>query len=160
MRSNRAVWGLVVLLVLTVSVVSACGGATPEPAQPTQESEPTATPQPVEPTEAPTEVPQEEPTRAPTEVPPTEAPTEAPPTETPTQAPPTEAPTEEPVSIDAQALLEGRCTECHALGRTTSASKSREQWERTVVRMVGYGAVLNDEEQAALIDYLVENYGP
>jgi mono/diheme cytochrome c family protein len=99
----------------------------------------------VEPTEAPTEEPTEEPTDTPTE--------------TPTQAP-TEEPTEEPVAVDAQALLEQRCTECHGLNRMTGASKSLEQWEQTVTRMVGYGAQVNDEEQAALIDYLAENYGP
>jgi competence protein ComEA len=66
----------------------------------------------------------------------------------------------ESVSVDGQVLLEERCTECHALNRTTSASKSREEWEQTVTRMIGHGAELNEEEQTVLIDYLVENYGP
>ena len=37
MKSNKAVWGLIGLVVLTVSVVSACGGAAPEPAQPDEQ---------------------------------------------------------------------------------------------------------------------------
>lgn len=104
MRSNKAAWGLVALLVVAVGVVSACGGAAPEPAG--------------------------------------------------------SGSTGESVAIDAQALLEGRCTECHPLSRTTSASKSREQWDETVTRMIGYGVELNDEEQVVLVDYLAENYGP
>ena len=60
---------MIVLVVLAVSVVSACGGATPEPAQPAEESQPTATSQPVEPTDAPTEPPAESPTEEPTELP-------------------------------------------------------------------------------------------
>jgi hypothetical protein len=102
MKSSKAVWGLVILVVLTVSVVSACGGATPEPAQPE----------------------------------------------------------EQPVSIDAETLLQERCTECHALSRTTSAKKSADEWEGTVTRMVGHGANLNDEEQTVLVDYLAQTYGP
>jgi hypothetical protein len=125
---------LVVLFVVAVSVVSACGGATPEPAQPAPEEEPTA--EPVEPTEEPAEAP-------------IEAPTEA----------PTEEPTEEPVPTGAEALLQERCTECHALSQTTSSKKSRVGWEQTVTRMVKRGANLNEEEQAALIDYLAETYG-
>jgi hypothetical protein len=101
-KSNRAVWGLVGLVVLTVVLVSACGGAAPEPAQPE----------------------------------------------------------EQPVSIDGETLLQDRCTECHALSRTTNAKRSAEEWERTVARMVGHGANLNDEEQMVLVDYLAQTYGP
>jgi cytochrome c5 len=101
-KSNKAVWGLIVVIVLAVSVVSACGGAAPEPA----ESE------------------------------------------------------EQPVAVDGETLLEERCTDCHALSRTTSAKKSAEEWEETVVRMIGHGADLNDEEQAVLIEYLAQTYGP
>jgi hypothetical protein len=101
-KSNKAVWGLVALVVLTVVVVSACGEAAPEPAQPG----------------------------------------------------------EQPVSVDAETLLQERCTECHALSQTTSAKKSAEGWEGTVARMVGYGANLNDEEQTVLVDYLAQTYGP
>jgi hypothetical protein len=134
--------------------MSACGGPAPEPAQPT------ATSQPVEPTEAPTEPPTEAPTEEPTEAP-TEEPTEAP-TEEPTEAPTeesTEAPAEQPVSIDAQTLLEERCVDCHTLDRVTNSAKSQVGWDQTVTRMVKRGAQLNDEEQAALIDYLTETYG-
>jgi cytochrome c5 len=104
MRSNRVVSGLVILLVVAVSLLSACGGDAPDQAEPGS--------------------------------------------------------TGGAVSISGEGLLEDRCTECHALERTTSASKSRDQWDQTVTRMIGHGAELSDEEQAALVDYLVENYGP
>ncbi len=101
MRSNRVVWGVVLLLVVAATVVSACGGATPEP----------------------------------------------------------EAPAEE-VAVDGETLLEERCTECHDLDRTTSAQKTRAEWEETVTRMISKGAELNEAEKTVLIDYLAETYGP
>jgi cytochrome c5 len=67
---------------------------------------------------------------------------------------------EEPVSIDGETLLQERCTECHGLERTTSAQKTRAEWDSTVTRMVNKGAELSDEEQAVLVDYLAETYGP
>lgn len=101
MRSRRVVWGIVVLLVVAATVVSACGGATTEP----------------------------------------------------------EAPAEE-AAVDGETLLEERCTECHGLDRTTSAQKTRAEWEETVTRMISKGAELNEAEKTVLVDYLAETYGP
>jgi hypothetical protein len=168
MSSSRSVWGLIVLVVVAISVLSACGGATPEATQPAEELEPAATAEPLEPTTPPTGVPTEAPAEVATEAPteePTQAPTEVPteqPTEAPTEAPtevPTEPPAEEPVSLDLEVLLQDRCTECHGLDRVTNSAKSQVGWEQTVDRMVKRGAVLNDEEQAALIEYLAQTYG-
>ena len=63
-------------------------------------------------------------------------------------------------TIDAQALLEDRCTECHDLGRVTSQSKTRAEWDATVEAMIERGAVLNAQEKEVLVDYLAEEYGP
>jgi hypothetical protein len=93
---------LVVLAVVTVSVVSACGGAAPEPAEPAEQAG----------------------------------------------------------SISGEALLQDRCTECHGLDRATSGSRSSDEWEEIVIRMVGYGTELSEEEQAILVDYLAQTYGP
>ncbi len=71
-----------------------------------------------------------------------------------------EPPAEEPVSLDGEALLQERCTDCHGLERTTSARKTRAEWDETVTRMVDKGAELNDEEKTVLVDYLAETYGP
>ena len=56
---------------------------------------------------------------------------------------------------DGKAVMEARCGDCHSLDRITSKTKDRGAWETTVNRMMGKGAKLNDEEKAALLDYLV-----
>jgi cytochrome c5 len=69
-------------------------------------------------------------------------------------------PAQESVSLDGETLLQERCTDCHGLGETTSARKTRAEWDETVTRMISKGAELNDEEKTILLDYLAENYGP
>ena len=59
---------------------------------------------------------------------------------------------------DGKALVEERCTQCHALSTVTGAKYSRDGWQSTVERMIGKGARLNDVEKAAVIDYLAEAY--
>jgi cytochrome c5 len=61
-------------------------------------------------------------------------------------------------SIDGETLLNERCNSCHTLDRIEKAKKSRGDWERTVTLMVNKGARLEKDEQAILIDYLVETY--
>ncbi len=75
-------------------------------------------------------------------------------------APSQEEPTAQPASIEGESLLQERCTVCHGLSRVTQAQKTPEKWEQTVARMVGKGAQLNAGEQATLIEYLAETYGP
>jgi cytochrome c5 len=65
---------------------------------------------------------------------------------------------QEPTVLDGQSLVEERCTQCHSLGAVTGTSKTEEEWRATVGRMVGKGADLNAEEQAAVIQYLAETY--
>jgi cytochrome c5 len=57
-------------------------------------------------------------------------------------------------------LLRERCTACHGLAQVEKAQKTREEWDLTVSRMVGKGAQLSEDEQAALVEYLAETYGP
>ncbi|HOU14623.1 MAG TPA: hypothetical protein PKZ84_16070 [Anaerolineae bacterium] len=76
-----------------------------------------------------------------------------------TAAPATTAPTAKP-AIDAAALLQARCTDCHGLNKVTSARYTLEQWQQSVARMVQKGARLNAEEQEALVAYLAETYKP
>lgn len=95
---------------------------------------------------------------APTAVP--GAPTSAAPTAEPggtTLAPPTLVPSP---ALDGAALLQERCTTCHSLNKATSRRQDQAGWTQTVQRMVSKGAVLNAEEQAALIAYLAQTYGP
>ena len=78
----------------------------------------------------------------------------------PPESPQEEQPAVQPSLEDGARLLEERCATCHSLDRVTQAQKTREEWEQNVVRMVSKGAQLNEEEQAILIDYLAETYGP
>jgi mono/diheme cytochrome c family protein len=60
--------------------------------------------------------------------------------------------------LDGKALVESRCTVCHALDRISSKSKTETEWTSTVERMIGHGAQLNDAEKAAVIAYLAATY--
>lgn len=79
----------------------------------------------------------------------------------PTQVPSSEtvSPTAAPAP-DGATLLETRCSTCHSVDRAKQVSKTADQWEQTVDRMIGNGAQLNDAEKAVLVEYLAENYGP
>jgi cytochrome c5 len=61
---------------------------------------------------------------------------------------------------EGAALLEERCSVCHPSARPKSKTKTPEQWERTVTRMMGKGAKLSDEEKETLVDYLSKTYKP
>jgi cytochrome c5 len=61
---------------------------------------------------------------------------------------------------DGAALVSSRCTVCHNLDRVKAAKKTSAQWKDTVTRMVGKGAKLSADEQAAVVDYLAKTYGP
>jgi cytochrome c5 len=79
---------------------------------------------------------------------------------TQTTQPEEEQPATSAPSNSGAVLLEERCTTCHGLDRTTQAQKTGEEWEETVSRMVSKGAQLSEEEQAVLVEYLAQNYGP
>lgn len=57
-------------------------------------------------------------------------------------------------AIDANALIDVRCTVCHTRERIDSASKDAAGWAATIDRMIGKGAQLSAEEREALISYL------
>ena len=64
------------------------------------------------------------------------------------------------VVADGTFLLEGRCTQCHDVERTTGKSKTRDEWLATVDRMIEKGAGINAEEKEVLVNHLAEEYGP
>ncbi len=76
-----------------------------------------------------------------------------------TDAPPASA-TEAAPAIDAAALLQARCVDCHSLSRTTGARYTQAEWQAVVTRMIKHGAALNPDEEAALVAYLAETYKP
>jgi hypothetical protein len=73
---------------------------------------------------------------------------------------PQDEPVQERGGYSQDQLLRERCTACHGLAQVEKAQKTREEWDLTVSRMVGKGAQLNEDEQAALVEYLAETYGP
>ena len=119
--------------LLSVMVLSACGGGNQPAAEPTAASG--AEQQPVEATV----MPAEESTQAQENV---------------TDAEPT---TEEMAAteIDMEAFIASKVDGHHDLGRIFNANKTREEWEVTLDRMIGYGAKINDQEKEMIIDYLV-----
>lgn len=71
-------------------------------------------------------------------------------------APKAEVSTPDPgASAAGAALLERRCSVCHTLDRVTSAEKSEAEWNTTIDRMRGNGAVVSEQEQKELVTYLL-----
>jgi hypothetical protein len=56
--------------------------------------------------------------------------------------------------LSAEDLINERCTVCHTTDRIYKAGFDREQWEKTVDRMISKGAELNEEERDSIIEYL------
>jgi hypothetical protein len=139
MDANKVILVVGVVFTLCVSLLAACCPVTSESPS---ELEPTAelTEKEAPPTQAPTDIP--EPTAA-------MSPLES----------PLESPIESPTPLDGQVLLQERCATCHGLERIAGASKSREEWEVTVDRMIDKGAELSAEERDVLVGYLTETYG-
>ncbi len=70
----------------------------------------------------------------------------------PMAEPPTEG------ELDGAALVDERCTLCHSRDTIDSEDMDEAGWTETVDEMIENGAVLNDEERAAVIKYLVETH--
>ena len=58
-------------------------------------------------------------------------------------------------SVDVAALITGKLQNHHAEDRIYSAVHTREEWNSTLDRMIGYGAVISEEEKQIIIDYLL-----
>jgi cytochrome c5 len=76
-------------------------------------------------------------------------------------APPPEVPIVAPSSgLDGEALVERTCTMCHDLRALPAYAPywDEEEWRSMVETMIGYGAVLADDEFPVLVRYLGERY--
>jgi hypothetical protein len=58
------------------------------------------------------------------------------------------------VALDAEELVNERCTFCHGVDRVYKAGLSPAGWGDTIDRMVARGAWLNEAERDAVIEYL------
>ena len=61
---------------------------------------------------------------------------------------------------EGKKLLEERCTGCHSLKPVVSLKQSQGAWKELVVKMVGYGAQLDDKEVDVATEYLTKHFGP
>ena len=57
-------------------------------------------------------------------------------------------------------LLEDRCGACHSLEQVLSRKWNHDEWQQLVVKMVGYGAQLDDKEVEVSVDYLTKYFRP
>ncbi len=66
--------------------------------------------------------------------------------------------------ISGKTIMETKCTYCHSQERIVLASKSKEEWESTIKRMVNHRndpGFMTKQEQKELIEYLLrKNYNP
>ncbi|PYS43044.1 MAG: hypothetical protein DMG14_02005 [Acidobacteria bacterium] len=60
---------------------------------------------------------------------------------------------------EGKKLLQDRCRSCHSLDPVLSRKSSHDEWQQLVVKMVGYGAELNDKEIDVAVDYLTKYFG-
>jgi cytochrome c5 len=61
---------------------------------------------------------------------------------------------------EGKKLLEERCANCHSLKPVVSLKQSRGAWNKLVVKMVGYGAQLDNKEVEVATEYLTKHFGP
>ena len=61
---------------------------------------------------------------------------------------------------EGKKLLEERCASCHSLKPVVSLKLSQRAWKQLAVKMVGYGAKLDDKEVDVATGYLAKYFGP
>jgi glyoxylase-like metal-dependent hydrolase (beta-lactamase superfamily II) len=66
-----------------------------------------------------------------------------------------------PAPVDpGRRALETACTVCHSLERIQTKNMPQDDWVRIIDDMKGKGAILQGNDEALLLEYLVKNYGP
>ena len=61
-------------------------------------------------------------------------------------------------TLAGKMMAESVCIICHSFDRVEISQKSLAEWETTVIRMVGHGAVLSLSEQQLVVQYLAQTY--
>ncbi len=67
----------------------------------------------------------------------------------------TETTAVETPAINVEALILEKLNNNHSIDRVLNAQKTREEWNTTLDRMIGYGAKISEEEKQIIIDYLL-----
>lgn len=58
-------------------------------------------------------------------------------------------------TMDVEALIQSKLDDHHGMDIILGATKTREEWNATLDRMIGYGAKISEEEKQIIIDYLL-----
>ena len=61
----------------------------------------------------------------------------------------------EPIIVGSEALIVEKLQDHHGIDRVLHARHTREEWNATLDRMIGYGAKISEDEKKAIIDYLL-----
>jgi len=61
---------------------------------------------------------------------------------------------------NGQAIVQQKCSTCHALKVVTGKKASRQQWSTIVDQMITRGADVPDDDIDTLVDYLSKNFAP
>jgi hypothetical protein len=59
-----------------------------------------------------------------------------------------------------KALADQACLHCHSADMIRQQRLTEKQWTAEITKMVGWGAVVPEDQRAALVAYLVEHFGP
>jgi hypothetical protein len=58
-------------------------------------------------------------------------------------------------TVDVNALILEKLQNHHSIDRVYGAKHTREEWNATLDRMIGYGAKISEDEKKTIIDYLL-----
>ena len=61
---------------------------------------------------------------------------------------------------EGKKLLEERCAGCHTLKPVVTLKQNQSAWKKLVVKMMGYGAQLDDKQVDVATEYLTKHFGP
>jgi hypothetical protein len=59
-----------------------------------------------------------------------------------------------------KALADQACLHCHSADMIRQQRLNEKQWTAEVKKMAGWGAAVPEDQQAALVAYLLEHFGP
>lgn len=59
-----------------------------------------------------------------------------------------------------KAVVENKCSTCHAIGLVEIAAYDKQGWTETVDRMILKGASMTDSDKTLAIEYLAATYYP
>jgi hypothetical protein len=59
-----------------------------------------------------------------------------------------------------QALVARECQACHDANMFVSTNRDREGWNSVIEEMISYGARIDDQDRAKILDYLATALGP